>query len=58
MSLQKLAKRAEHWVVVKDLAEVICHDKKITLKENGSTYIPLGYTHLVFLFQSFFKLIS
>ena len=45
LSLQKHAKRAEHWVVVKGIAEVICEDKKITLKENESTYIPLGYTH-------------
>ena len=45
LSLQKHAKRAEHWVVVKGIAEVICHDKKITLKENESTYIPLGHTH-------------
>jgi mannose-1-phosphate guanylyltransferase/mannose-6-phosphate isomerase len=45
LSLQKHAKRAEHWVVVKGVAEVICQDKKINLKENESTYIPLGYTH-------------
>jgi mannose-1-phosphate guanylyltransferase/mannose-6-phosphate isomerase len=45
LSLQKHAKRAEHWVVVKGIAEVICNDKKITLKENESTYIPLGQTH-------------
>ena len=45
LSLQKHAKRAEHWVVVKGIAEVICNDKKITLKENESTYIPLGHTH-------------
>ena len=45
LSLQKHTKRAEHWVVVKGVAEVICNDKKITLKENESTYIPLGYTH-------------
>jgi mannose-1-phosphate guanylyltransferase/mannose-6-phosphate isomerase len=45
LSLQKHAKRAEHWVVVKGVAEVICNDKKITLKENESTYIPLGHTH-------------
>ena len=45
LSLQKHAKRAEHWVVVKGIAEVICNDKKITLKKNESTYIPLGYTH-------------
>jgi mannose-1-phosphate guanylyltransferase/mannose-6-phosphate isomerase len=45
LSLQKHTKRAEHWVVVKGVAEVICNDKKITLKENESTYIPLGHTH-------------
>jgi mannose-1-phosphate guanylyltransferase/mannose-6-phosphate isomerase len=45
LSLQKHAKRAEHWVVVKGIAEVICNDKKITLKENESTYIPLGDKH-------------
>jgi mannose-1-phosphate guanylyltransferase/mannose-6-phosphate isomerase len=45
LSLQKHAKRAEHWVVVKGVAEVICNNKKITLKENESTYIPLGHTH-------------
>ncbi len=45
LSLQKHAKRAEHWVVVKGVAEVVCNDKKITLKENESTYIPLGHKH-------------
>jgi mannose-1-phosphate guanylyltransferase/mannose-6-phosphate isomerase len=45
LSLQKHAKRAEHWVVVKGVAEVICDNKKIILKENESTYIPLGHKH-------------
>ena len=45
LSLQRHTKRAEHWVVVKGIAEVLCNDKKITLKENESTYIPLGHTH-------------
>jgi mannose-1-phosphate guanylyltransferase/mannose-6-phosphate isomerase len=45
LSLQKHAKRAEHWVVVKGVADVVCNDKKITLKENESTYIPLGHSH-------------
>ena len=31
--------------MIKGVAEVICDDKKITLKENESTYIPLGHTH-------------
>jgi mannose-1-phosphate guanylyltransferase/mannose-6-phosphate isomerase len=45
LSLQRHAKRAEHWVVIKGVAEIICNDKKITLKVNESTYIPLGVTH-------------
>jgi len=45
LSLQKHTKRAEHWVVVKGIAEVICNNKKITLNENESTYIPLGHLH-------------
>jgi mannose-6-phosphate isomerase-like protein (cupin superfamily) len=43
--LQKHAKRAEHWVVVKGVAEVTCGYKTITLQENESTYIPLGEIH-------------
>jgi len=42
ISLQRHLKRSEHWIVIKGIAEVICNDKKITLKENESTYIPLG----------------
>ena len=45
LSLQKHLKRAEHWIVVKGVAEVICGDAKITLRENESTFIPLGYKH-------------
>jgi mannose-1-phosphate guanylyltransferase/mannose-6-phosphate isomerase len=45
LSLQRHTKRAEHWVVVKGVAEVICNDKRITLRENESTYIPLGHKH-------------
>jgi mannose-1-phosphate guanylyltransferase/mannose-6-phosphate isomerase len=45
LSLQKHSKRAEHWIVIKGIAEVICNDKKIILKENESTYIPLGSKH-------------
>ncbi len=45
LSLQKHTKRAEHWVVVRGVAEVVCNDKKIILQENESTYIPLGHTH-------------
>ncbi len=45
LSLQKHAKRAEHWVVVKGTAEVTCGDRVITLNENESTFIPLGEQH-------------
>ncbi|CAN4273082.1 {ManC} Mannose-1-phosphate guanylyltransferase [Methylophilaceae bacterium] len=45
LSLQKHQQRAEHWVVVKGTAEVVCGEKTITLTENQSTYIPLGELH-------------
>jgi len=45
LSLQKHSMRAEHWVVVKGSAEVTCGEKTITLKENESTFIPLGEMH-------------
>lgn len=45
LSLQTHARRAEHWVVVKGTAEVTCGDRVITLKENESTFIPLGEKH-------------
>ena len=45
LSLQKHAKRAEHWIVVQGTAQVTCDDKVFVLKENQSTFIPLGSTH-------------
>ena len=45
LSLQKHAKRAEHWVVVRGVAEVTCDKNIICLHENESTYIPQGVTH-------------
>ena len=45
LSLQKHHHRAEHWVVVKGTAEIVCGDKIILLTENQSTYIPLGEVH-------------
>ena len=45
LSLQKHHHRAEHWVVVKGTAEIVCGDKTMLLTENQSTYIPLGETH-------------
>ena len=45
LSLQKHYQRAEHWIVVKGTAEVVCGDNTLTLTENQSTYIPLGEVH-------------
>jgi len=45
LSLQKHAHRAEHWVVIKGVAEIINGESLITLTENQSTYIPKGTVH-------------
>jgi mannose-1-phosphate guanylyltransferase/mannose-6-phosphate isomerase len=45
LSLQMHHKRAEHWIVVSGTAQVTCDDKVFALKENESTYIPLGAKH-------------
>ncbi|MBL1321883.1 MAG: mannose-1-phosphate guanylyltransferase/mannose-6-phosphate isomerase [Methylophaga sp.] len=45
LSLQLHHHRAEHWVVVKGIAEVTCGDKVTLLSENESTFIPVGVKH-------------
>jgi mannose-1-phosphate guanylyltransferase/mannose-6-phosphate isomerase len=45
LSLQMHHHRAEHWVVVKGVAEITNGENVITLTENQSTYIPRGQTH-------------
>lgn len=45
LSLQKHEHRAEHWVVVSGIAQVQCNSNIFSLKENESTYIPLGAVH-------------
>jgi mannose-1-phosphate guanylyltransferase/mannose-6-phosphate isomerase len=45
LSLQMHHHRAEHWIVVKGIAEVTNGEKVIRLKENESTYIPQGEKH-------------
>ena len=45
LSLQMHHHRAEHWIVVKGVAEITNGDQVITLNENQSTYIPQGQTH-------------
>ena len=45
LSLQKHHHRAEHWVVVKGVAEVTRGSETFLLTENQSTYIPIGELH-------------
>ena len=45
VSSQKHHHRAEHWVVVRGCADVQREDNSFTLKEDESTYIPIGVRH-------------
>jgi mannose-1-phosphate guanylyltransferase/mannose-6-phosphate isomerase len=45
LSLQLHQHRAEHWIVVKGTAEVTIENQVFFLKENQSTYIPIGAKH-------------
>jgi mannose-1-phosphate guanylyltransferase/mannose-6-phosphate isomerase len=45
LSLQMHHHRAEHWIVVKGVAEITNGEQIITLKENESTFIPKGQKH-------------
>lgn len=45
LSLQMHHHRAEHWVVVRGTALVTCGEQEIMLREDQSTYIPLGTKH-------------
>ncbi|ACU90636.1 mannose-1-phosphate guanylyltransferase/mannose-6-phosphate isomerase [Desulfomicrobium baculatum] len=45
LSLQKHHHRAEHWVVVRGTALVTRGEESLLLKEDESTYIPLGFMH-------------
>jgi mannose-1-phosphate guanylyltransferase/mannose-6-phosphate isomerase len=45
LSLQLHQHRAEHWVVVRGMAEVTCGDQVFRLGEDESTYVPLGTPH-------------
>ncbi len=45
LSLQYHHHRAEHWIVVKGTAKVTRDDETFLLRENESTYIPLGAVH-------------
>ena len=45
LSLQKHFHRAEHWTVVSGSAIITRGEKQMLLKEDESTYIPLGTLH-------------
>ncbi|WP_020682495.1 mannose-1-phosphate guanylyltransferase/mannose-6-phosphate isomerase [Marinobacterium rhizophilum] len=45
LSLQMHHHRAEHWIVVSGTALVTAGEKSFLLRENESTYIPIGDTH-------------
>jgi mannose-1-phosphate guanylyltransferase/mannose-6-phosphate isomerase len=45
LSLQMHHQRAEHWVVVSGTAQVTVGEKVSILRENESTFIPLGEKH-------------
>lgn len=45
LSLQKHYHRAEHWIVVRGTALVRKDNDSFLLKEDESTYLPLGVTH-------------
>jgi len=42
LSLQRHRRRAEHWVVVQGTARVTRGGRTLNLRENQSTYIPVG----------------
>ena len=47
LSLQKHARRAEHWTVVRGAARITLDDKEFDLNVNESTYVPIGAVHRI-----------
>lgn len=45
LSLQRHARRSEHWVVVQGRVRVTCENRLFELAVNQSTYIPIGAVH-------------
>ncbi len=45
LSLQKHARRAEHWVVAEGVATVTVQESVLTLTKNQHVFIPLGAIH-------------
>lgn len=45
LSLQRHSKRAEHWVVVSGIADVVCGDRQLQLTEGEHINIPIETNH-------------
>ena len=45
LSLQRHRHRAEHWVVVRGTARIVCGEDMLTRTANQSVYIPIGAVH-------------
>ena len=45
LSLQRHARRAEHWVVVEGVADVVCGDRELKLQTGEHIHIPPGTNH-------------
>jgi mannose-1-phosphate guanylyltransferase / mannose-6-phosphate isomerase len=45
LSLQKHFHRAEHWIVVRGIAEVTRNNEVVLVHENESIYLPMGSIH-------------
>ena len=45
LSLQRHARRSEHWVVIAGLANVECGGVEHVVPTGESTFIPIGATH-------------
>lgn len=45
LSLQRHSRRSEHWVVVSGLADVVCGDRELQLKQGEHVYIPAETNH-------------
>jgi mannose-1-phosphate guanylyltransferase/mannose-6-phosphate isomerase len=45
LSLQRHKHRAEHWIVIKGVATVTNGERVFELRENESTFIPMGAVH-------------
>jgi len=45
LSLQRHARRGEHWVVVEGTADVVCGDRQLQLHEGEHIHIPAQTNH-------------